>query len=312
MSKRPDLPRVTILLCTCDGARHLDEQLDSYLAQYHRDWDLWVSDDGSRDATRDILQRFRIAQAGRHHVRLVDGPRRGPAANYLSLLCHPDLPPGPVALSDQDDVWLPGKLSRGLRCLGDASGPALYGAQSFHADADLQVVGGSVVPPMQPSFVNAVVQNVVSGHSAMLNTEALALLRSAGAPPGVPYHDWWLYQLITGAGGRVMIDSRRVLLYRQHGRNAMGAHQGLRATLRRARQLMGRTYGGWIAANLDALETNANLLTPEARTIVTALRDPGTARAGPARVRLLRQLGLQRQSRVAQAALLAAGFLGRI
>ena len=98
-------PPVRILLATWNGARYLQAQLDSYLAQDHDNWALWVSDDLSTDGTWEILQAF----AARHPEReivLKRGPGRGSAANFLSLLCDPELPVGPVALSDQDDVWL--------------------------------------------------------------------------------------------------------------------------------------------------------------------------------------------------------------
>ena len=138
--------RVTILLTTWNGAAHLQQQLDSYLAQNHDAWDLWVSDDGSTDGTLEILNAFQAAERHRREVRIVAGPQRGHAANFLSLLCHPDLPAGPVALSDQDDVWLPGKLRLALSALKDAGPVALWGAQSYHTDVALRVIGRSRQP----------------------------------------------------------------------------------------------------------------------------------------------------------------------
>ena len=101
---------VTIVMATRNGAAHLAEQLDSIARQTHADWSLFVSDDGSTDDTKRILADF----ARSHPVTVVDGPRKGAAANFLSALCHPDLPLGTIALADQDDIWLPGKLARGL------------------------------------------------------------------------------------------------------------------------------------------------------------------------------------------------------
>lgn len=48
------MPKVAILLCTCRGQNYLAEQLDSFEAQTHANWEVWASDDGSKDATRDI------------------------------------------------------------------------------------------------------------------------------------------------------------------------------------------------------------------------------------------------------------------
>lgn len=304
------LPHVTILLCTRNGAAHLPAQLQSYCAQDHADWSLWVSDDGSDDATLGILADFAATHAGRHPLRLLAGPGRGAAANYLSLLTHPDLPAGAVTLSDQDDVWRPDRLTRALTAVRDPGAVTLYGAQSLHTRADLAVIGGSRPPRRPPGFRNAVVQNVVSGHTATLSAAATALVRAAG-PVTVPHHDWWLYQLVSGAGGQVVIDREATVLYRQHGGNAMGAHRDARAVAARMRMVLGRTWSGWIAQNLTALAGCAALLTPENRAVVTALRT-SPARGGPARLALLRDLGLHRQSAAGDAALWLAALLGRV
>lgn len=303
--------RITILLATWNGAAHLQEQLESYRAQTHEAWDLWVSDDGSSDATLAILEAFRAAESPRREVRIVAGPRRGHAANFLSLLCHPELPAGPVALSDQDDVWLPGKLALALAALKNAGPVALYGAQSIHTDQALRRIGGSRPPRGRPCFGNALTQNVVSGHSATLSAGALELVRRAGVPEGIPYHDWWLYQLVSGAGGEIVIDTAKVLYYRQHLSNAMGAHQGLSARLVRARQVLGRTYAGWVGANLAALDRVSGLLTPENRALIETLR---AERPHPGLSRLLtfRRLGLHRQTRLTTASLYLAAALGRV
>lgn len=306
---------LTILLCTYNGGAALQPQLESYLAQDSRDWALWVSDDGSTDGTRERLQAFRRAHGQAHEIRLLDGPGQGAAANFLSLLCHPDLPPGMVAISDQDDVWLPHKLARAraelARAEAQTPGQALlYGAQSLHVDNALRVIGHSRTRGARPSFHNALVQNVISGHSAVLNPAALALVRRAGVPAGVPFHDWWLYMLITGAGGRAIVDDETVLLYRQHGENVMGAHEGLRARLERLRLVAGRGYGAWIEANLRALSHQAGLLSPEARRVLLALR-LSRSRRGLRRIALLRKLGIHRQSRFGTACLYIAGLYGR-
>lgn len=306
--------RVTIALCTYNGATHLEAQLASYVAQTYAHWDLWVSDDGSGDATRALLEAFARAHGAGRKIRILKGPRAGVAANFLSLLCLPDFPDQPCALSDQDDVWLPEKLALGMAEM-EWGTPCLYGAQSIHTDAELNPVGHSLGGGTSgvigvPSFGNALVQNIVSGHSALLNASALAVVRAAGVPQGIPYHDWWLYQLISGTGGCVVVRPDAVLLYRQHGANAMGSHQGLRANLVRVVQVFGQTYGGWIAANTAALRAVQDLLTPQTRAMLAALGD-APPRAGLARLRVLRRHGIARQGRVGTVSLYLAVLLGR-
>jgi hypothetical protein len=304
---------VRVLMCTLDGADWLEAQLDSLLAQTRSDWRLWVSDDGSRDDTRAILRRFAEAHPGRLE-RLVDGPRRGAAANYLHLLCHPDLPPGPVALADQDDVWRPGKLARAMDAIAAAEAGGA-GAVAYAAGYDVVDSAGRFVRrvsawPHGPSFGNALVQNIMSGHTLTLNADALALLRRVG-PRDVPHHDWFIYQLMAGAGARLCLDPEPVLDYRQHGANAFGDRRSLAAALRRAR-LVGRgAYAGWIAANCATLASAREMLTPEAcRTLALVAAAPDAPR-GLRRVVAMARAGLRRQQAAETALLRLAAALGK-
>lgn len=299
-------PHITIALCTFNGAEHLRAQLESYLAQRHTNWSLWVSDDGSSDKTLAILDLFVQRDAGAHPVRIIKGPQKGVAANFLSLLCHPDFPAGMTALSDQDDVWLPEKLEYAAAHLAQTSRSGLYGAQSVHVDNTLTSIGAAFTKGAIPDFTNALVQNIISGHSAVLTGGALDLVRRAGVPHGIPYHDWWLYLLVTGAGGTVITDDRATLLYRQHSENVMGGHTGWRATATRALQVLGTTYGAWLDANTAALQACEDLLTPAARTTLAAFD------CRPRSPRMLARLGIRRQSRLSTLCVYLAAILHRI
>ncbi|WP_156118056.1 glycosyltransferase [Paracoccus sp. PAMC 22219] len=124
---------VVILMATWQGAPHLGTQLDSIAAQTHADWSLVVSDDGSTDRTRQIVERF-AADRPTGQVRLVDGPRAGATRNFLSLLDH--VPPDALAaFCDQDDQWLPHKLARAVAALQGLAGPAHYAASTIITDA---------------------------------------------------------------------------------------------------------------------------------------------------------------------------------
>ncbi len=296
----PSSPPVRILLATWNGATHLSEQLDSYLAQDHGNWALWVSDDGSTDGTQAILEGFRAAHPDRE-IRLLRGPGQGAAANFLSLLTHPELPPGPVALSDQDDVWKPCRLSRGLAAVQDHAGPALYGAITTETTPDLTPLRKQKGPLPPPSFENALVQNIVAGNTVTMNATALAALRAGGAPD-VPYHDWWIYLRLAGVGARITLDDVPVLYYRQHPGNVIGAHSGARARAQRVAALVGGAYAGWLRRNLTALLARPEGLRPEharaARILLEtrprrhALHRSGARRSDPGGRAALRLLAL--------------------
>ena len=120
-------PHVAVLMATYNGAEFLSEQLDSLAVQTHGNWRLWVSDDGSADATIDILRRYQKVWR-EDRLILLSGPGRGFQANFLELTARPDISADYYAWSDQDDVWLPEKLARALERLEHLGPdrPALY------------------------------------------------------------------------------------------------------------------------------------------------------------------------------------------
>lgn len=298
---------VTILLATFNGARFLGDQLAS-LAGQDADWALWVSDDGSTDGTMGVLSDFAQAHPDRD-IRILDGPRRGSAANFLSLIAHPDLPDRPVALCDQDDVWLPHHLSRGLEHVADAA--VLYACATFECDAHLERATLSRAAPPRTGFENALVQNVVAGNTMVLSTAALRILRAYPPAGPVPYHDWWIYLLLTGHGIPIVIHPEPGVMYRQHGSNELGASRGGGAFIRRLRKAFGGDYAAWVQANADALAGMPNALAPANAAIFATFRQD-LGRPGLRRILRMRRSGLRRETAFGTVLLYVAAALGRV
>lgn len=312
--------RVCILLGLYNAGEALAEQLESFAGQTHADWDLLASDDGSTDDTVRAVEAFaRRMDAEGRRVELTEGPGTGATANFLSLLARSPAGAPWLALSDQDDVWLPDRLSRGLAALSLVPNghPALYCSRTWVADSDLVRRRLSMRFSRPPSFRNALVQNIASGNTILLNRAAAALARAeapraaALARPGTGLHDWWLYQIVAGAGGSIVHDPEPTLLYRQHGGNLVGSNDGHGARLARIRMLLAGRFRDWNAANIRALEASSARLTPENRAILAGfsrMRESGLI----GRILGLRRLGLYRQSRAGQLALWVAAALNRV
>ena len=303
--------RVAILLASYNGAAHIERQLASIAEQTHGDWTLIVSDDGSTDATRALVSAFADARpAGQ--VRLTDGPGRGAAANFLSMLCDPAIDADAYAFCDQDDVWLPDRLARGIAALsGLEAGPALAGNATLIADAGLRVLGPSIPFNRPPCFANALVQSIAGGNTMLLNRQAAQLVRQVGTDIPVTNHDWWVYLLISGAGGRVIRDNEPNLIYRQHGDNAVGSNRGIKATLARIRMALAGKLARWNDENVAALDKARPWLTPANAALLDgfiALR----RRRGPGAVLALRRLGLYRQTASGTALLMLGALLGKL
>ena len=304
------LPHICILMATLNGVAHLAEQLGSISAQHHTNWSLWISDDGSTDATREIATAFQRAHPD-HRIRLLDGPQRGSAANFLSLLTHLDLPrDAHVAFSDQDDIWMAHRLSRALDCLGEANHAQVYASRTILADANGTPIRPSRRNRRQPGFGNALVQNILAGNTIVLNPQAAAILRrctpAALEGPGVPFHDWWIYQVMTGAGAEVILDDVPGLYYRQHAGNLMGANRGFRHGLARLAMIRERQYAGWIDRNLSALDAVSDEFTPENRELLNRFIECRKTGAG------LRQIGIRRQTGLGDLMLRMTARLGRL
>jgi glycosyltransferase involved in cell wall biosynthesis len=297
---------VAILMGTRNGARFLAAQLASIAAQSHRDWRLVVSDDGSTDATRAILADF-AAGAGAGRVEVREGPRAGFAANFLSLAGDPAIVADACAFADQDDVWHEDRLARGLARLGglEPACPALVGGRTRLVDEAGAAIGLSPEFRLPPSFENALVQSIAGGNTMLFNAAAKRLFE-ATAGVTVVAHDWWAYQLVSGAGGTVVYDPVPVVDYRQHGGNLIGRNQGMRARGRRLRLLLAGQMAAWTDTNLAALDRAEGLLTPEARAKVALLR-AARGRGVLSRLRHLHRLALYRQTRAGTATLWLAG-----
>lgn len=307
------LPPVTVLLGQLNGARFLETQLASIASQIGCQARLIISDDGSADHGPMLVKAF----SARHpevRVTMLNGPGRGFAQNYLHLLraAGPDVPY--VALCDQDDYWLPGRLARALRLVEAVPPgvPALYGSRTLVCNADLTPRNPSPLHARKPTFRNALVQSIAGGNTMVLNRAALDLVQAASFEPGaVVAHDWWLYQIITGVGGQVIYDPEPGVLYRQHADNMIGANNSIRGGLIRLGAVLAGRFSRWNGINVVALRASAHRFTPENRQI---LEDFATLRAAPLhrRLRILSRMGLFRQTRKGDLALWIAALLGRI
>lgn len=307
----PESDCITILLASYRGAGFIRAQLDSIAAQTHRNWRLILSDDGSDDGTPGIVAAFAASRpAGQ--VQMIDGPRRGATQNFLHLLTA--APEGAIAFCDQDDVWFPDKLARAAAALSRRDGPVHYAARTIITDAALVPIAQSRHFHRPLGFRNALVQAIMAGNTSVFNAEAAALLRRCAAAArarNIESHDWWAYQVTSGAGAALIHDPRPALFYRQHAHSVMGRNDTVPAMSQRIGKLLGGDYGGWLAANHAALEAVRSELLPENRRILdrfgAALYQPG-----PMAAARMARIGLYRQTAPGTAALFAAALLGRL
>jgi hypothetical protein len=131
----------------------------------------------------------------------------------------------------------------------------------------------------------------------VMNKAAKRLLESTPDHVNPVAHDWWAYQLITGAGGGVFYDQLPSLNYRQHAQNLIGSNKGPRQRFRRAMSFMSRRMRSWNNLNLAALKEVSPLFTPAALSTMDNLVRARVS-ALPSRMWLLWKSGVYRQTLV--------------
>lgn len=315
---RADLPdetgdHVTILMATYNGASTLAEQLMSLFHQSHRNWSLVVSDDVSSDNTLNVLQDY-ARKYGAHRMALQSGPRQGFAQNFLSLLRAAGPTTPFAALCDQDDVWLPGKLERALSMLNRVphGTPALYAGRTTICDSTLNPLRLSPLFARPPSFRNALVQSIGGGNTMVVNRAALDILQESSIKARrIVSHDWWMYQMVSGAAGRVIYDPQPMLLYRQHPGNIIGANDTLRASAHRLLQLVRGRFRNWNEANLETLNAARHWLSPAARETLDHFINARASRL-PDRLVMQYRSGIYRQTKLGNTALWLATLIARL
>lgn len=213
---------VTVILSTFNGNAFLQEQLNSLYSQTYPNIKILARDDGSTDATRQILER---AQADGRITVLTGHENLGAAASFFRLLQSVDTGTEYVAFCDQDDVWLPEKISRAIVALA-----TFRNGRAAAYCSKLDIVGANLTPirstalPEKIGFGNALVENICVGCTMVLNRHAIDLV-CKNFPANVLIHDWWCY-LVLSCFGEIVFDRDAHIKYRQHDDNAFGAAVG--------------------------------------------------------------------------------------
>lgn len=215
-----------ILLSTYNGEKYLSQLLDSLIAQDYPDFEVLVRDDGSSDSTPRILAEY---ASKNRKIKVVYGRNVGVIRSFFELLKNSPDDKNYYALCDQDDVWLSNKLLRGvtlLEKLAEEHKPLLYCSNLLVVDENLKIIGKAFSKPLKPSFGNALVENIATGCTIILNKRARDfILWKLPNPSLVKMHDWWFY-IVISAFGQVVYDEYSSILYRQHSQNLVGTKVG--------------------------------------------------------------------------------------
>lgn len=227
------MKKILVLLSTYNGAKYLSEQLDSLITQKDVDVTILIRDDGSSDHTIELLQSYHKKFPDKIILELADNV--GCTGSFFAMMKlavekFPDY--DYYAFSDQDDVWLPDKMSAAENAL-DAidNNIKLYYCSPELVDSKLNTIKSNPLIAKN-TLEEAFILQPAIGCSMVFSKE---LLKKAAIinPADVNIHDAWVYKVCLALGGEIVYDPTPHILYRQHSSNAIGRTQGFKKTWKR-------------------------------------------------------------------------------
>ena len=213
-SRLKEKPLVSVALATYNGEKYIDEQIKSLLRQDYPNLEIIISDDGSNDNTLNILKKYK------NQIKVFkNNGKHGLLGNFSNAISH--CRGEYIALSDQDDVWMPNKISRLVEridgfdiiqsgvCVIDENG-------DYHPEKGMHKAY-EIDKTTKYNLQDNVIENTMLGCTTLM--DAKFVNRYISIPEEIIYHDlWFLYNAILKGKGIVYIDEQ-LIKYRQHGDN---------------------------------------------------------------------------------------------
>jgi GT2 family glycosyltransferase/tetratricopeptide (TPR) repeat protein len=128
-------PSVAVITYVYNGARYIEELIQSVLAQTHQDFEFLILDDGSTDGTRTIVSRYLHDRRIRYVYQ--DNIGRNLDAFHELINRSVALTSAPyVCFAGADDVFLPDKLAVQMAAMVESPGVDILFSDGYHIDAD--------------------------------------------------------------------------------------------------------------------------------------------------------------------------------
>ncbi|CAM3712991.1 glycosyltransferase family 2 protein [Rahnella victoriana] len=224
------MKNIDVLLATYCGEKFVKEQIVSVLKNFERvpqyNARIIISDDGSTDNTINIINESFWRDK---RVIIANDKRLGGVKHNFNFLIN-NTDADYVFFCDQDDVWLPEKISTFMAAFSAESNdkiPLLVHSDLCVTDGELNPIHPSMFEYQKinktPSFENIVVSNSITGCVAAINKPLLSLIQHSRVSESI-MHDWYA-GLIAAAFGRIVFIPQSLILYRQHGSNQVGAQK---------------------------------------------------------------------------------------
>lgn len=204
--------RISVCMATYNGEKYIEEQVKSIMNQLSINDEIIVSDDNSTDNTIRIIENLKD-----NRIKVFyNHSQKGYTRNFENALKHSS---GDVIfLSDQDDVWIEGKVENVLRELENST---LVVTDAEVTDGKLLTIYNSHFENsgVKPGFWTNFIKTRYIGACMAFKRELLSKALPFPKNQSLCAHDYWLV-LVAELYYKVSLIRIPYLKYRRHENNA--------------------------------------------------------------------------------------------
>lgn len=213
--------RCSVVMATYNGEQYLKEQIDSILMNMKENDELIISDDGSKDNTKQIIMEYLNNDK---RIKLVEGPHKGVKQNFANAIANAN---GKyIFLSDQDDIWEKNKIDKILKVFKKENCVVVtHDAQVINSKQEIVIPSFFEYRKCGSGFIKNIWKNTYIG--CCMAFDAKIKNRILPIPNNIEMHDQWI-GLIGEKNGKSIFLKEKLIKYRRHDNNVSKLqHHGL-------------------------------------------------------------------------------------
>ncbi len=263
MSKDLIQIKVAIIVAFYNGNKYIEEQLKSIFEQTHKNIKVFIFDDNSKISLKKNI--VNLYNKNNVEISIIKREKNiGYAKNFLHGLKELNENFDFYAFCDQDDIWERNKIEIGLQScqMKNNNKPKLYFSRTAYYNFNCsREIGESKLHKKPPTFKNALVQNIAGGNTIIMNKKGRDILCNTLISKEYSAHDWWCYQVISGADGEIIFSNEKTVKYRQHKDNIVGFNRSFKEKFKRLNYFFSGKYKKWCDINIKNLYLNKDYIS---------------------------------------------------
>lgn len=204
--------RVSVAMATYNGEVYIEEQLKSILTNLTLEDEIIISDDGSKDKTREIVKEYMEKD---NRIKLIEGPRKGIKQNFANAInnCNGKY----IFLADQDDIWMEDKVQKVLLAFEvNNCTLVIHDAKIINEKEEEIISSFFKYRNSGKGIIKNIYKNTYIGCCMAFDSKIRG--KVLPIPENIEMHDQWI-GIIAEQNGESYFLKEPLILYRRHNNN---------------------------------------------------------------------------------------------